>query len=198
MSAPNFFYKNRCVVTTNEDFDFENYPTLTQERVEPSRYYNSSVVDAEPFLEKGDWIPIYHRIVLTAGYYTDGCIDYVEHGDFTVSDYLPNCECTRREIEDYLTQSLPLSRYRVRKLMDARGDRDYCEWLEAFVKRTDDYLREAEKKMCERIIDNIKKEFGYEEYVCTGVMSNGEATYAKADNPVNLRRPVEKPKTKLA
>src|SRR5574344_1091616 len=72
MSTPNFSFSNRCVLITNDDYECGNCPETTDEEI-GSRSYPSWVVDCEENDKMKFW-----RVVITAGYYADQCLDFVE------------------------------------------------------------------------------------------------------------------------
>lgn len=198
MSAPNFYYKNRCIVITDDDYINGNIPEESQmetPRIEGSQYYTSVPVNVlEGYLEKGEYEPSFFRVVMTAGRYGDGVLDYLPT-DFTVEDYVPMARygyvCTIEELVNHFRDADPsVSKRKYRELIGKRGKGDYEEWYEGVIKRVEDYLRAKDKELCDKICDRIMEAHGYKEYTCTGVMSNGEATYAPIDNPLNLRKPV--------
>ena len=184
MSTPNFSYENRCVLVSDEDYDFGNHPQLKRYddyRVEGSRSYPMGEVDSSAYPQKE---PRYHAIVMTSGYYSDACLDFVELDTYSIKDDLRSLwgYATIKEfIADVLELGIEgLTEYRIRKLMGTLGDEPYLDaHLERACDAIDEWLKEREGKMCNEIIDHLKAEFGYEELVCKAIFSNGEAIYER-------------------
>ena len=68
MGTSNFAYKNRCIVVTNDDFEFGNVPE-TEYIPQGYRNYSQSRIPTDFN---------FFNVVLTSGYYEHACIDYVE------------------------------------------------------------------------------------------------------------------------
>ena len=120
MGANNFNYENRCIVVTDEDYEDGNVPSTEDNLQNGRNYYQVEVVD-RPFQEL-----LKHTVlVLTAGYYSGACLDYI--------------------------QSDEVGPEKLRK----------------------------EALIADRILDTIKENYGYKEYNCIGVASNGEGFYEK-------------------
>lgn len=182
MGTPNFCYENRCVVVTNEDYEMGNVPKVKEygSRIKSTcRSYNMSEVEETAYPQTE---PIYHAIVITAGYYEDACLDYCELAT-SLEDYVSApyyYESAKEFVEDVVGISkFNLTEYRVRKLMGKRGDMELEDYLENAIKKIDEWLCEQDMENCENIIDYLKDAYGYEELRCGGVFSNGEAIYTK-------------------
>ena len=184
MSTPNFSYENRCVLVPNEDYEWGNHPQLKpyrDARVEGGRSYPMSEVDSSAYPQEE---PRYHAIVMTAGYYADACLDFVELDTYSIKDDLMSLwgYATIKEfVADVLELGIEgLTEYRIRKLMGKLGNEPYLDaHLDRACDAIDEWRREREEKTCNEIIDYLKAEFGYEELVCKAVFSNGEAIYER-------------------
>lgn len=174
MSTTNFSYKNRCVVVTDEDYNDYNMPTLG-EWVNNNNYYPSRILsDYDNFN--------FQQIVITSGYYQDACIDFYEK-DTCIEDFLGSTGYYPCKI-DFIKEcksTFNLSKYMINKLCGTLKDfgNDMDAWIENAYIKVEEYLKEKESDECNKIIDQIKKDYCYEEYALTGVFSNGEGVYHK-------------------
>jgi hypothetical protein len=72
MSTPNFKYKNRCIVVSDDDFDDGNYPEFDGvHEINGNRNYPSHELKDQP-----DCRTVV--AILTGAYYSGACIDYQE------------------------------------------------------------------------------------------------------------------------
>lgn len=72
MSTPNFKYKNRCIVVSDDDYENGNYPEYEGENeISGNRNYPSYKLREQP---EGCGILI---AILTGAYYSGACIDYI-------------------------------------------------------------------------------------------------------------------------
>lgn len=176
MSTTNFSYQNRCVFVSNEDYEFGNIPTLGN-CVNKNRNYPSYILEEYDFFK-------FYQIVLTSGYYEAACIDFVETNDgYDIEDLLCKSDYYLYKI-DFIQDCIAefgISKYRINKLCGTIKDcgGDFECWLSNAVEKITDYLKEIEANECNKIIDQIKEEYGYEEICCIGRFSNGEGVYQK-------------------
>ena len=174
MATSNFDYENRCVVITNEDFEDGNIPA-TNGYIGNRRVYTRLRVDIDEDLR-------YYDIVITYGYYEHACLDFVEKSN--PEDCLSlygSCEFKNaHELHKCMSEdfgiSVPTARRACGKSSENEGFWDY---VSAAFERMDDYLKYHEAKICNRIIDRIKKDYGYEEWARYATSSNGETIYRK-------------------
>lgn len=175
MSASNFSYDRRCVLVRNEDFDWDNVPSH-KECFDNDRSYPSAYLDDY----KDDFSTI--AIVLTSGYYADACIDIVDREDKAdellgyVNYYSSH---NRQELINDICYFLGCSlNFANTRLKGCRKDRDDYEYrLEnAFEKIVEDW-RDVEVKKANKVLDKIKKSYGYKELGLSALFSNGEAWY---------------------
>lgn len=177
MSAPNFSYDRRCVFVTNADFEWNNVPAH-KEIFDNDRSYPSYYLDKY----KDDFSTV--AIVLTAGYYSDACIDIVDDnrlvGELSCSDY-HFARLTRDELYDelhYYFNGNISKRMMLRHLKGLnRRDDDYQSKLADAVDAIFEEVREYEIRKANEVVDKIMKSYGYKELVRTVVFSNGETWY---------------------
>lgn len=175
MSAPNFSYERRCVLVTDNDFECGNVPSH-DEHFDYDRYYPSLYLDKY----KDDFNTI--AIVLTGGYFSDACIDIVDRQDKAdeLLDYTYHySKYNREELLDDITYLLGCTRnFANLRLKGCRlGDENYERNLEkAFEKIVEDW-REVEVEKANKVLDEIKKSYGYKELTKSVQFSNGEVWY---------------------
>ena len=179
MSAPNFSYDRRCVLVRNDDFEWDNVPAHT-ETFDNDRSYPSAYLDAY----KDDFATV--AIVLTSGYYADACIDIVDREDkanelLGYANYYSGHN--RQELVSDICYFLGCSpNFANTRLKGCRLGSDTYEYdiEKAFEKIVDDW-RDAELRKANKVLDEIKKSYGYRELTRTALFSNGEAWYDYVD-----------------
>ena len=185
MSCPNFSYENRCVVITDEDYENGHYPeTLDYKNSELkgySRNYSSSEIDPEEYPQEK---PLCHFIVITAGYYADACIDFIENEEFTVEDWMAKAYyygSAKEWIEELAGNKVhpKLTKYRIQKLLGKRGDMELEDYINNGIEKINEWLMEQDAVLCNEIVDHLKDSYGLDEIARVGVFSNGEAVYKK-------------------
>lgn len=174
MSTTNFSYKNRCVVVTDEDYEDGNVP-VCGEWVNNNIYYPSRILSD---YDKFD----FQQIVITGGYYAHACIDFLEK-DVCIEDFLGSTGYYPHK-NDFIKEcksTFNLSKYMINKLCGTLKEfnDDMDAWIENAYIKVENYLKEKESDECNKIINEIKKDYGYEEYALTAVASNGEGFYHK-------------------
>lgn len=201
MGANNFSYKNRCVVITDDDYEFGNLPTLG-DYFDNSRNYPSRIVEIEDLeLQKVEQYrttikPIrLHNIVVTSGYYEHACLDFLRNEDNSSIDYV-GWTCyynfdTIEEIIEPITNNFNITAEEIKALIKYRMDAmlintetdedKFQSFYEYLMDDIDEKIIENEEIICNKIIDLIKESYGYEEYGCVAVASNGEAFYQKVN-----------------
>ena len=201
MGARNFMYQNRCVVITDDDYEFDNLPTLG-DYFDNRRNYPSRIVEIENLeLKKVEQYrttikPIrLHNIVVTSGYYEHACLDFLRNEDKSSIDYV-GWTCyynfdTIEEIIEPITSNFNITaeeikaliKYRMdAMLITAETDEDkFQSFYEYLMDDIDEKIIENEEIICNKIIDLIKESYGYEEYGCVAVASNGEGFYQKVE-----------------
>lgn len=175
MSAPNFSYDRRCVLVRNDDFEWDNVPAHTTP-FDNDRSYPSVYLDAY----KDDFATV--AIVLTSGYYADACIDIVDREDkanelLGYTNYYSGHN--RQELVSDICYFLGCSpNFANTRLKGCRLGSDTYEYdLEkAFEKIVDDW-RDVEVRKANKVLNKIKRSYGYKELTRTALFSNGEAWY---------------------
>ncbi len=175
MSAPNFSYDRRCVLVRNEDFDCNNVPSHT-ERFGNDRSYPSAYLDKY----KDDFSTI--AIVITSGYYADACIDIVDREDkadelLGYANYYSNHN--RQELLGDICYFLGCPRnFANTRLKGCRLGSDTYEYdIEKAFERIVDDWRDVEVRKANKVLNKIKRSYGYKELTRTALFSNGEAWY---------------------
>lgn len=168
MATSNFFYKNRCVVISDDDYDTGNVPECE------SDYYGRNKM----LLQK----VLMFDITINVGYYTGGCIDYSisDNYESIITDYYGYyyTPSTKKElindIDGYCSEYIKVTKKELAKelkgLKIAKDFEQINDKLEALI------LPKIESKVNE-IIDNIKREYGYIELKRISTFSNGETIY---------------------
>ena len=178
MSAPNFSYSRRCVLVRNEDFEWDNVPAHDECFDNGRSYYPSAYLDDY----KDDFSTI--AIVLTSGYYADACIDIVNDdrlvSELSCGDYHFSM-LTRDELYDelnYYFNGNISKRMMLRHLKGLnRNDENYQSKLAHAIDDMFEEVRENEVRKANKVLDKIKKAYGYKELALSVMFSNGEAWY---------------------
>ena len=175
MSAANFCYDRRCVLVTNDDFGFGNFPAHNTP-FGNNRSYPSAYLDKY----KDDFSTI--AIVLTSGYYADACIDIVDREDkanelIGYAGYYSNY--TRKELLGDVCYFLGCSRNFANKFFKGcrYGHEDYEYQLEKAFEELVDAWRNIEVAKANKVVDKIMKDYGLRELTKVAQFSNGEAWY---------------------
>ena len=160
---------------SNDDYDFDNHPELGKYFDGDRSYPSTQLAEYEDSFGT-------IAIVMTSGYYADACIDIVDREDFAneilgyVSYYASKY---REDMVSDVCHFLRCSKNFVLKHLkgcDIRKD-DYEYKLEkAFESMVED-LRDIEVEKANKIVNKIKKAYGFRELGCTVIFSNGEALY---------------------
>ena len=168
MSTSNFYYKNRCVAISDEDFENGNLPECECD------YFGRNKMLLQRVLM--------FNITINIGYYTGGCIDYEINDnyeniltDFYGSYYTPETKAEIiNDIAGYCSEYVTKKEL-AQELEGLKIDKDFEQIndnLEALI------LPKIESKVNE-IIDNIKREYGYIELKRISTFNNGEAIYKR-------------------
>lgn len=179
MSTPNFAYKNRCIVVTNDDWDMGNVPPIKDRNYDNDRNYPSSELKVSDDFRFWD-------IIITSGYYSDACIDYVR-SEILIEDELgPSYHYeTQKEFFTAVRKEFPqakLTNYRLKKICGRVSDfKNLDYYIDNAYEEISDYLAEIERDKVNQYLDGMMKNYGYEEYACVARFSNGEALYRKKE-----------------
>lgn len=177
MGTANFHYKNRCVHVTDNDYECGNYPELGDYRRDSLRSFPSHKLSGYDF--------IFWDIVLTSGYYSDACIDYVEK-DYarSIDDRFSSWRYdTVTEFCNDLFAEFPdlMSRSKIHRIFS--GLRKSGRSIQSFLdNKYDEFVKIAESIERDRVnaaIDKIKEDYGYDELAVSARFSNGETWYSK-------------------
>lgn len=179
MSAPNFSFERRCILVPNDCLEFDIHPELGA-CVDNDRSYPSYLL--KDYESKFSTV----SIVLTSGYYADACIDIIDNdelqSELSCSDY-HLAGLTRDELYNelyYYFDGNISKRMMLRHLKGLnRRDEDYQSKLSYAIDDIFEEVRELEIEKANKVVDEIKKSYGYKELACTAVFSNGEAWYAE-------------------
>ena len=181
MGAINYSFINRCVVVTNDDYEFENIPTLG-EYANNSRSYPSRLIEYDEINEVKSFLqtikPIkLHNIVLTSGYYENACIDFVRDEDKSAIDFtgwscsynynnineIINDISSRYNISAQEVETILQKRMELMNITAETDDNDFQSFYESLMDDIDEKIVENEIPYCNKIIDIIKKVYGYKE-----------------------------------
>lgn len=175
MSAPNFSYDRRCVLVPNDRMEFEDCPAIgdcfDNDRSYPSYFLRDY---------KDDFSTL--AIVLTSGYYADACIDIVDRED-KANELLGYAyhyaKYNRKEVLDDVCYFLGCTRNFANKFFKGcHKDRPgYENALEKAFENLVDAWRDVEVEKANKVLDKIKKSYGYKELGLSALFSNGEAWY---------------------
>lgn len=172
MATGNFDYENRCVVITDEDFENGNIPATNGYAI-TYRRSTRLLVDIDEDLR-------YYDIVITGGYYAHACLDFVEKSrpNDCLSIYDGQGFENAHELHKCMSEDFGISVSTARRICGKSSNFKYFDYyVDSAFEKMDDYLRSREERVCNKIIDRIKKKFGYEEYVRFATASNGETFY---------------------
>lgn len=174
MGTPNFAYKNRCIVVTDDDFEWGNVPE-TESIPQGYTGYPQSIIPTDFN---------FFNVVLTGGYYEHACIDYEEKDgdwkDLMGFSYYYEPQ-TKSEFFLDVMDFFNISEYRLRKLCNGikRDNYEYdYQFVDALFETVGQWLMEQEEIKVNEYLDNLMNGYGYEEYVRTVLFSNGEAWYS--------------------
>ena len=173
MATGNFFYQNRCVVITDDDYEIGNVPER-EDCVVSDRNFPSYRIEGSCF---DHW-----DVVITAAYYEGACIDYIRKDQQDEIDSILNdidYPYTKKELFGECRRAYGISRRTMQKIAGNVNGRGICEYVDDALIAVADYLAEQEEKEVNEFIDHIKVEYGYDEVACIGHASNGEAFYQK-------------------
>lgn len=168
MGTSNFFYKNRCVAISDDDYNNGNVPECE------SDYFGRDKMLLQRVLM--------YNITINIGYYTGGCIDYSINDNYEniINEYYGYyyTPSTKKELVNdiayYCSEYIKVSKRELTKVLRGlRIDKDFeqiSDMLDNFI------LPKIEDKVND-IIDNIKREYGYIELKRISTFSNGESIY---------------------
>ena len=154
--------ENRCVLVSTADLNTDNVPSLgTLSKIPDANCPSYSLEEYE-----GKFISL--DVVYTSVYANSGIIDYTSKPAKELDDvvyYLSSDIRTSKQIEqlaDNLCKDYPLSRLDKQELiplLDAIAKTDDSKAVVALNK----YVSDAEQKVANEVVDNIKRQYGYKE-----------------------------------
>lgn len=154
--------ENRCVLVSTADLNTDNVPSLgTLSKIPDANCPSYSLEEYE-----GKFISL--DVVYTSVYANRGIIDYTSKPAKELDDvvyYLSSDIRTSKQIEqlaDNLCKDYPLSRLDKQELiplLDAIAKTDDSKAVVALNK----YVSDAEQKVANEVVDNIKRQYGYKE-----------------------------------
>ena len=203
MGTSNFCYENRCVVTSDNDYEFNNLPKLG-DWVNNSRNFSSKeVLYSEENCTK-EYVkalkkPIrLHRLVMTSGYYEHACIDFVHNENLYNSEYVFVTDCLgslgyysfkdMKEIQTEIVETFQITNEEFtsiyNKVMSKMGITendvdDFDVFFDVLMDEINNKIIDNERIHCNKIIDLIKENYGYEEFDCVCVLRLTENQYMK-------------------
>lgn len=166
MATCNFGYNNRCVIVTDNDFEFGNIPSIGSHT---HLGYRDDYRVLDDFDNFNFWVP-----VLGFGYYEDGYIDYIEkdfEDDWRYIDYVESKNKLAQMLYEDFGASLNRSEKTFRKHMENTNT------IEEAFDKCFKWMREVEEKQVNKVIDGIAQSYGYQECRRVATFSNGEAIY---------------------
>lgn len=173
MGTGNFHFINRCLVVTDEDFEDGNVPRLGKHYKDSLHSFPSRVLEDADFT--------FFDVVLTSGYYSGSCIDYIRKDGVMESilgypHYFWTKESVFKEVNKFMGK---ISRYRFDKIVGKVGTMDINDFIEQAYEKLEEYFAELEESKVNEWLDELKKEHGYSDYAVSARFSNGETIYSK-------------------
>ena len=171
MATNNFYFDNRCVVVSDDAFELGISPKIENKNISNLRSY--PVFELSEYKDKF----LTAQIVLSIGYYSDACLDYMQ--DDTSLEFI-NLDETFKDL--YFDFIKVLERYKIKVLRrkvygllkDYYDDSSFENYAKLF-----DYVFDCERVNLNACIDKIRDEHEYQEIEKVGNFSNGEAVYIK-------------------
>ncbi len=176
MGTRNFKYERRCVIVEDDDIEVGNYPELEDKPLNNDRNFPIYRLDDynDSDVTKSLWI------VMTYGYYEGACIDIIDQEDFLYDRYSISYNTPYLGIDDDMTETIKdLSREIFEDFKHVGAKIKVIEKLlkliiefgltmkygneNPHVNSLENYLRNLELKKVNKIVDQIKKTYGYVE-----------------------------------
>ena len=154
MATGNFTISNRCIVVTDEQYEFCDYPNQT------------------------DYPTFRHwQVVHRSGYYADSSIDFIPKEVYVDVDF-----DTVSEAVTALSYDLECSKYAIQKHLKgwAEVKKSGIAFWKFLDSKVDDILVEIankEKQKVNEYLDTVKEKYGLTEVVVSARFSNGETIY---------------------
>ncbi len=175
MSTNNFAFENRCIVVEDDDFTFENVPKHLEYVQGSNRNYPSYYLDEY----RNRFYTL--DIVMTAAYYSGACIDYTPDERYLNCIYECRNVVSNRDADDIFDdiyndfKAYKPQKRELRKLVKDAYNAE-CGNYKPF-DALFEFLFALEKVEADKILDQIKDDYGYTEVRKIGNFCNGEALY---------------------
>ncbi len=175
MSTNNFAFENRCIVVENDDYEFGNVPKHKEYVKDSNRNYPSYYLDEY----RNRFYTL--DIVITAAYYSGACIDYTPNERYLDCIYECRNIVSNRDADDIfddIYSDVKAYKPKKRELRKLVREAYNAEWgnykpFDALFA----FLFALEKTEADKILDQIKADYGYTEVRKIGNFCNGEALY---------------------
>lgn len=176
MGTRNFKYERRCVIVEDDDIEAGNYPELEKEPLNYDRDFPTYRLDDYNDSDVTKTL----QIVMTYGYYEGACIDIIDQEDFLYDRYSISYNTPYLGVDDDMTETIKdLSREifedfkhvgakitviqkLLKPIIEFGLTMKYSD-MNPHIEPLEDYLRNLELKKVNKIVDQIKKSYGYVE-----------------------------------
>lgn len=176
MITNNFAFENRCIVVEDDDYLFGNLPTHKEYVKDSNPNYPSYYLD--------EYRKRFYTldIVITSAYYSGGCIDYTANESYLDHLYFfdGNVENAIEMIMDDFKEFHP-DRKKIERLSKQIANAKSSDFTAYDELQT--YLFSLEKPEADKILDQIKDDYGYTEVRKIANFCNGQALYETIQNP---------------
>lgn len=155
MSTANFDFHHRCIVVTDDDYEYGNIPELR---------------DDFKFWE----------IKLNGGYYADACITAMPKNEniYDICGYVYGYDITtQKELFQIAAEELGISSYKCRKICGNVNGLEIEEYIEQAQAALIEFAADQELQKVDQYLNSIKTSYGYTELKLAGRFSNGSAVY---------------------
>lgn len=191
MGTANFYFKNRCIVVSNEDMESENTPSYSKKESNISL----RSFPCYPLEGYDDELKLV-ELTINSAYYEGACIDWHFNdntaGSIIGLDLYDHCPTTSELFKDIKEFFPSLSKkafrnavHSIREKMGLKGYEriakgDEWDYIEEIDNAITEWLREKEAERANEELTRIKALYGYDEYKVIGRFSNGETLYQRA------------------
>lgn len=190
MGTANFYFKNRCIVVSDEDMENGNTPSYSKKESDISLRsfpcYPLEGYDEELKLTE---------LTINSAYYEGACIDWHFNnktaGDIIGLDLYDHCPTTSelfRDIREFFPNlSRKAFRNAVHSVRELRGLKrnehiakgDEWDYIEEIDNAVTELLQKMEAERVNEELTRLAAMYGYDEYEVIGRFNNGEALYQK-------------------
>lgn len=173
MGTTNFDYRNRCIVVTEEDLECGNRPESSERVGYEWGRPAFALCDYDDFR--------FFHVVIAYGYYEGACIDY-RGKDITALDILYGCYADNYNGEELIRDTLEefsglVTEDELRAIVTEEASRSGDKWdaYDRMDERITALLARREEVEVNRVLNEIKAEYGYDEMEVSGRFSDGTA-----------------------